>query len=579
MSDRSAVSIIKRMMVYMRPRIWKYFIGMIVMTIMFSFMSIIQSLSLKYLIEAAENHDLSTFAATIIALLLSTLVLIVFIPIFRYMYNSRSCLGLGDMKADAFGHIIKLPVRYFENHHSGALISNITNDIDVASGLYTWRLHLAIAPFIYVLFSIIPMFVLDWKISLVLLLVNVLLASMNLLFTNPVKRTSKSIQKSMGELTELLVNMLAGFQNIKLYGIGRIFIDRIQAANDQIARFTMKRVRLSAYIESLNSLIGMICNIGMITIGAMMVTSNFITFGTLITLINLQAQVNGAFLQAGTRIPQLQDSLVSAERVFDLIDADSEPESYTTPNAVAEGVALGLNGVSFRYDDCAKILDQVSISVKTGQIAALVGPSGSGKSTILKLLLGFYPPNEGNIIINGKSLGQYTLSQIRELISYVPQDPYLFYGTIEENIRYGCMDATDEAVEAAAKAACAHEFIVQQPEGYKTMVGERGTSLSGGQRQRIAIARALLKNSPILLLDEATSALDNESERLVKQAMDRLMANRTILVIAHRLSTIEQADLIYVIEEGKMVEQGSHKELIARKGLYRDLYETQQIQG
>jgi ABC-type multidrug transport system fused ATPase/permease subunit len=215
------------------------------------------------------------------------------------------------------------------------------------------------------------------------------------------------------------------------------------------------------------------------------------------------------------------------------------------------------------------------VSAQRGQIVALVGPSGGGKSTVLKMLLGFYCPQAGSIVVEGRPIGSYPLEQLRERIAYVPQDAYLFDGTIEENIRYGRLDASDEELEAAARAANAHGFIVEQPEGYQTVVGERGAKLSGGQRQRIAIARALLKDAPILLLDEATSSLDSRSEQLVQQALDTLMKGRTTFVVAHRLSTVQHADAICVVDDGKIVERGNHLDLLEKKGLYRQLYETQ----
>ena len=231
------------------------------------------------------------------------------------------------------------------------------------------------------------------------------------------------------------------------------------------------------------------------------------------------------------------------------------------------------------FNDSAPILNDVSLSVEEGQIAALVGPSGGGKSTIIKLLMGLYPVGDNRITVMGKSINLYPLSELRDLMAYVPQDAYLFDGTIEENIRFGKSGATQNDVIAAAKAANAHGFISEQADGYNTHVGERGSRLSGGQRQRIAIARALLKDAPILLLDEATSALDSESEQQVQEALNILMEGRTTIAVAHRLSTIESANVIYVIEKGHIVEQGAHSDLISKEGLYKSLYALQFSKG
>jgi subfamily B ATP-binding cassette protein MsbA len=232
--------------------------------------------------------------------------------------------------------------------------------------------------------------------------------------------------------------------------------------------------------------------------------------------------------------------------------------------------------VDFSYDGGEKVFDDLTLTAKQGEVVALVGPSGGGKTTIIKLLMGFYPPESGAVTIGEKPLSSQTLTELRAGIAYVPQDAYLFAGTVAENIRHGRLDATDGEIVAAAKAANAHDFIMELEHGYETVLGERGAQISGGQRQRIAIARALLKNAPLLLLDEATSALDTESERLVQDALERLMQNRTTFVVAHRLSTIRHADRILVIADGNVQEEGTHDELVGREGgLYRALYEQQ----
>lgn len=573
MENTSSFIILKRILKYMKS--YRYFIGMCVMTAMFASMSIIQSIAIKYLFDAAERQDQHQLALTSLGLVIASIILIGSIPFFRFMYNGRAVIGKGNMKLDAFKCIILLPVTYYENVHSGIIMTNITSDIDIASSIFTWRLHLAIAPFIYGAFSLIPMIILDWRITLVLVAINILLASVNLLFTKPIRETSQRIQENLDKFNEKLFNMLSGFEVMKLFPIKNIISGYYTEECNRSAKEGLKRVRLSACVASLNESIGRATNIGMILAGAWLVDKNLAAIGTILTLINLQGNVTGAFLQAGNRIPQLQEGFVSGKRLFSIMDTDPEPERYPTDYETSVGAALEMKNVSFSYDNEDIIVQNINLMVKRGQTAALVGPSGGGKSTILKLLLGFYPAEKGNIIINEKSMGQYTLTQIRDQIAYVPQDTYLFYGTIEENIGYGKVNATHEEIVEAAKAAYAHDFIMKQPQGYQTVIGENGTSLSGGQKQRITIARAFLKNAPILLLDEATSSLDSESEKVIQQAMKTLMVNRTILVIAHRLSTVEHADIIYVMNEGQIVEQGNHMELYKKNGLYKELYNTQ----
>ena len=280
------------------------------------------------------------------------------------------------------------------------------------------------------------------------------------------------------------------------------------------------------------------------------------------------------FLQLGSFLAQLQSSMAGANRIFEILDQPREPLNYpiiVEQQAQGEAV-IRMNNVEFGYTQNNKILKGININLNRGHTAALVGYSGCGKSTILKLLLGFYPTDRGGIYICGKPIGQYKLSELRAIIAYVPQDPYFFEGTIEENIWYGCLEATMVQVIAAARDANAHDFIIEQPHGYETFVGEGGLRLSGGQKQRIAIARAILKNAPILLLDEATSSLDTESEKLVQDALNILKKDRTTIVVAHRLSTIQNADVIYVIQDGNITNKGKHGELLNISETYNKLW-------
>jgi ABC-type multidrug transport system fused ATPase/permease subunit len=418
------------------------------------------------------------------------------------------------------------------------------------------------------------MFILDWRISTVLILMNSLSLYINTRFSKPIRTASADIQKNTGVMTENLINLLAGIKIIKLFHVGDIITQRYITSNDENAELSIKRTHLSSMLNGTNYLLSIFNNLGIIVIGSFMVNSNLTTFGTLFAIMNLQRDLNRAFLQVGAYIPQIHDSLASGQRVFEYLDQTVEPEHYTMPPSNNEAF-IQMKEVDFNYENEKRVLQDLNISIEEGQTVALVGPSGGGKSTVIKLLLGFYAPLSGTISVCGKTLGQTTLKDLRDRIAYVPQDAYIFDGTIEENIKYGNENATTEQVIAAAKAANADDFIVQQSDGYHTKVGERGTKLSGGQKQRIAIARAILKDAPILLLDEATSALDSESELLVRQAIDRLMENRTTVVVAHRLSTIQNADAIYFIENGNAVEKGTHQQLLSKGGKYKVLYETQ----
>jgi ABC-type multidrug transport system fused ATPase/permease subunit len=317
--------------------------------------------------------------------------------------------------------------------------------------------------------------------------------------------------------------------------------------------------------------------------GAYMVLIGQTTLGTLFGLVQLNNPVINMVYSISGIISGIQGSLAAGDRILAVLDATPEPERYSSPAGlpvITSAVPQPYQGVEFRqvqfsYSDGLPILQDVSFNIRQGQVAALVGPSGSGKSTIFRLLMGHYPVTQGWVSAFGKALYAYSLHELRDLFAFVPQDAYLYSGTVLENIRYGKVDATEDEVTAAAKASYAHDFILDLPDGYHTPVGERGARLSGGQRQRIAIARALLKNAPVLLLDEATSSLDSESEEVVQQALQVLMRGRTTIAIAHRLSTIEHADVIYVMDAGRVVEQGRHRELVGKGGLYSYLYKLQ----
>jgi ABC-type multidrug transport system fused ATPase/permease subunit len=364
-------------------------------------------------------------------------------------------------------------------------------------------------------------------------------------------------------------------------------------ANADVVAAEMASGNVQAQSETINQLFQWLRNLGLLGLGMFFYTRGEITLGSAWAIVTLRSQADFLFQYVGGIILHLQGSLAAATRVFEVLDREIDPISYALDTPASAPVVapmpehttpqLAFDAVNFHYrpsadeDETTSVvaLQNVNLTIGKGQTAALVGPSGGGKSTLIKLLLGLYPEQDGEIRIGGQPARQIALTALRDMMAYVPQEAYLFDGTIEENIQMGRPDASLEDVRTAAKSANAHAFILEQPEGYQTRVGERGAKLSGGQRQRIAIARALLKNAPILLLDEATSALDSESEQAVQDALVTLMRGRTTLAIAHRLSTIEHADTIYVMDTGRIVEQGSHTELLAQDGLYTQLYQLQ----
>ena len=565
-----------RVMAFMRPRMWRYGSGMLVMTGLATGLFIVEAFSLKYILDATVDNDLAGLINGLLILLGGVVVSIGLVPIFRYWYNSTSHQTAAEIRLQVFRHAERLPISYFERHHSGDVIARMTTDANLMVDVYTHKLRRFVAPVIFSLGSAAAMLFLDWRIAIVLILFNLLSTYINIRFIKPIRRISDQIQQHMGAMTERSIDLLAGFSILKLFHVQEIILGSYDEVNQNVTDLSIGRRQQEAVLDSINFLLGMISNLGMVVGGAYLIIYDLTEVGNLLALINLQTNLNRALLQSASYLPQVQEALAGASRVFEFFAEPVEPERYQLPDvAKSRAEMIVLQDVTFSYEQTTMVLNKLNIVAEKGQTVALVGPSGGGKSTIIKLLLGFYPLQAGNIMLNGKSLGHYTLEQLRNLVAYVPQDAYLFEGTITENIRYGRLDASPQEIQAAAKAAFAHTFIMEYPEGYDTLVGERGTKLSGGQRQRIAIARAVLKDAPILLLDEATSALDSQSEQWVQQALEALMKDRTTLVIAHRLSTIRHADRIYVIKEGRVVEMGQHLDLMAKGGLYKQLYETQ----
>lgn len=564
-----------RVMSFMKPRFWRYAIGMLAMTATFTGLSVVEAYALKYILDATVSGQMQTLITGAAIMLVGALATVVLAPIFRWMYNSCAHLTAAEVRLEVFSHLARLPISYFERSHSGDIISRVTNDTTLMVDVYTHKLRRFLAPTISGTISAVAMLLLDWRIACALILFNFLSAYVNTRFARPIRRVSDSIQRNVGTMTEKLIDLLAGFSIIRLFHLERFIVDAYEETNREAARLSIHRRHVEGMLDSTNFLLSMVSNLGTVVVGAYLAINGITDFGNLLALINLQANLNRALLRAGSYLPQVQESLAGAGRVFELLDEPVEPERYDLPFLEESNADVELRDVTFGYEHSECVLEGLSVSAERGQIVALVGPSGGGKSTALKMLLGFYCPQAGGIVVGGRPIGSYTLEQLRERIAYVPQDAYLFDGTIEENIRYGRPDASDEEVSAAARAANAHAFILEQPDGYQTIVGERGTKLSGGQRQRIAIARALLKDAPVLLLDEATSSLDSKSEQLVQQALDALMRGRTTFVVAHRLSTIRHADAICVVDDGRIVEQGNHYDLVEKNGLYKQLYETQ----
>lgn len=565
---------ILRVFSILKPKIWRYILGITGVGVTNAMLTILLAFVSKDMVNFAVSGDMEKLTDSVVRMGISVLVLCIAFSVFSYLFGSTVRSIMVKTGLNVFKHITGMQVSYFENHHSGDLISCLTNDIKTLEEAISSRTLILVLTAFAGVGSAITMFFISYKITLIMLLFCTLLSFTNMLFAKSIRRLSNGIQEGLAKLTQHLTDIIAGFSVIRMFHIRNTVIEKFDTQNNNVTRLSVKRSRNEAIMNGSSFLMSMLSFVGTVCISVLMGVRDKSDLGTITMIVTLQSSVTTLFLLLGSYISMFQTSLAGADRVFSLLDQPLEPERYDMPTH-SDNSMLGMEAVSFAYSREKKVLEDMSFSVNKGQTAALVGSSGGGKSTIIKLLLGFYPVAEGLITIAGKAISQYTLAELRDMIAYVPQDVYLFNGTVYDNISYGKPDASKDEIITAAGAAYAHDFIMEMPEGYNTLVGEGGARLSGGQRQRIAIARAMVKNAPILLLDEATSALDSESEQQVQHALNELVKGRTVLVIAHRLSTIEKADIIYVIEDGRVIEQGKHEDLMQEGYVYKQLYSLQ----
>lgn len=481
---------------------------------------------------------------------------------------------VADLRKHVFAHLQSLSLSFYDNQRVGELTSRLSNDVSVVQAGLTNNLLGPIGQALTLVGGLTMIVIIDWRLIILVLLIVPPVVFVGSFFGRKLGRASESAQSALGVATTVLEETLAAPRIVKAFGREQYEIGRYGESVEESFRVGMRRALLRGVFISLITFVSFGALAGILWFGGNEVLSGRLSPGQLFSL-PLYIMLAAGPISALTGVyAQLQESSGAARRLFELLDTapdiTDEPGARALP-APAHG-EIEFREVTFRYRDGPDVLRDLSLRIEPGEVVALVGPSGAGKTTLASLVPRFYDVAEGTVLVDGSDVRQLTVDSLRGAIAIVPQEPQLFGGTIRENIAYGRLDATDEEIAAAAKIANAHEFIESLPEGYASIIGERGVKLSGGQKQRVAIARAVLRDPRILILDEATSSLDNESEALVKQALERLMQGRTVLIIAHRLSTVEHADRIAVIEHGRVLEIGSHRALLELGGLYHRLY-------
>jgi len=571
--------LVKRFWPFMQP--YKRLIAIVAALMIIGLpISVAAPFLVKHLIDTVvKNGDVRQLFVTGIALLGLTLFGQILSYLQSLLNNRFHLLVLYRMRRYLFAHLLHLPTSFYTQHDTGYIMSRQRDDLKNLSGIMADTFLRAVINFVRVIIFIGLLFYLDVALAATGLILTVVFFGANLLFSRPLRRRNEAVQEAETKTSTAMHEGVIGISLIKATTQEKVELRRYVRALGEHARAVFRRDLLEIFSDEM---IGLAATVGayfIVLVGAYRIMAGESTFGNLFAFFMYLSNLFGATGSLMRLNSNLQRSMNSLQRIYEVLDTPPETMAAPRTRHKPPQCEIIFDNVSFNYLPEVAVLQNVAAKIPAGAQVALVGPSGAGKTTFAHLIPRFYEPATGHILLNGKNLQDMHLYDLRRLIGVVPQDVFLFDRTIRENIAYGNHVVDPGDVEQAARAANAHDFIVEFPNGYESKIGERGIRLSGGQKQRLAIAREILRNPPILILDEATSSLDSASEALIQEALHRFKKNRTSIIIAHRLSTVIESDWILVFDKGRIIEQGRHEELLAQGGFYAFLFETQFKRG
>lgn len=570
---KNKVDSYKRLLSYLKP-----YKKLLILSVFFMILVSLSNLVVPWIIKdvidrVLEEKDLRMLYIIIVAILVTFFIRALTTFGHRYLMGYIGQAVIMDIRNALYRHLQRLSIAYYDRRRTGDIMSNLTNDISaLQTAIVTDFISLVQESAIFI-GSFGSMIYLQWKLTVLCLVIVPLVSYVIKFFGKKLHNSGKDVQESLADVTSMLQETIQGVRIVRSFNRGAYEEKRFRKINQLSFAAAVRAIRQQSQMTPFVEFLAAIAVCAIIWYGGVSVIDGVMSTGELIAFLIYAINLANPTRRVAESVGNIQKSLAAAERVFSILDEQPEVQNKEKAKDIEVGEGrVEARHVSFSYEEAKPVLTDLNFLAEAGQTIALVGPSGSGKTTIANLLPRFYDVTGGGIYIDGIDIREFTISSLREHIGLVPQDTLLFNTTIKENILYGKLDATDEEVWSAVKAANAEKFIRELPNGIEAKVGDRGLVLSGGQRQRIAIARAILKDPAILILDEATSALDTESEKIVQDALEKLMVGRTSFVIAHRLSTVKNADQIFVLNNGHIEESGTHDELINKGGLYHELY-------